>query len=68
MRKYNINANLVCVIEPLLAARKNASEQLLKLGKDALLTHTLQYFSPWIISDAWEEHDVKISIHVGRRI
>ena len=52
----------------LTAAQENGSEQQLMLGKDAL-SHppSSTFFSNWIMTDALEEHDGKVSIG-GRNI
>ena len=41
---------------------ENRSEQQLEQGKDAFCHPTFQYFLVWIMSDAIEVHDRKVSI------
>ena len=78
MRKYNINANLVCVIEHLhdkaiSAVRMNGStgrwfRTIVGVRQGCLLPPSLfNIFLDRMMSDALEEHDGKVSIG-GRSI
>ena len=78
MRKYNISANLVRTIERLYdkatsAVQMNGSigerfRTTVKVRQGCLLSPTLfNIFLEWIMSDALEEHDGKVSIG-GRNI
>ena len=78
MRNYNINANLVRIIEQLYDKAASAVQMNGSIGewfrttdgvrKGCLLSPTLfNIFLEWIMSDAVEEHDRKVSIS-GRNI
>ena len=78
MRKYNISANLVCIIEQLYDKATSAAQMHCSIGEwfrttvgvrqGCLLSPTLfNIFLKRIMSDALEEHDGKVSIG-GRSI
>ena len=74
MRKYNISANLVCTIEQLYDKatsewqhRRMVQNNSRSKARMSSVTHPLNIFHEWIMSDALEEHDGKVSTG-GRNI